>query len=113
MELMNTIVSTELVNGDIKKLAFIGKRVEEVYSDDSLFTQKVHILSMGLEEDLLYDHIHTWLFLEHTFGLEIDRVPDAQLAELESLEQVQQMPIWPAEGSGQIIDGVLVIRIGE
>lgn len=113
MELMNTIVSTELVNGDIKKLAFIGKRVEEVYSDDSLLAQKVHILSMCLEEDLLYDHIHTWLFLEQTFGLEIDRVLDAQLAELEAREQVQQMPIWPAEGSSQVVDGVLVVRIGE
>lgn len=112
-QIMNTVVSAQLENDDIEKVAFVGKRVEEVYHDDSLFTQKVHILNMCLEEDLLYDHIHTYLFLENTFGLDIQRVLDAQLTELEAMEQVQQMPVWPAEGSTQIIDGTLVIKIGE
>lgn len=112
-ELMRTVVSYQIEHEHIETVAFVGSRQQEVYSDDSQFTQKVHILNACLEEDLLYDHIHTYLFLKNTHGIEIEGVTDAQLAELESLEQIQQMPIWPAEGSSQIIDGVLVIRIGQ
>lgn len=112
-ELMRTVVSYQIEHESIDTVAFVGSRQQEVYSEDSLFTQKVHILSACLEEDLLYDHIHTYLFLKNTYGIAVKGVTDAQLEELESLEQVQQMSIWPARGSSQIIDGVLVIRIGE
>lgn len=112
-QIMNTVVDFQLENDHIEKVAFVGKRVEEVYSDDSLFTKKVHLLSMCLEEDLLYDHIHTYLFLENTFGLDIPRVLDAHLKELEAMSQVQNMPVWPAAGSLQMIDDTLVIKIGE
>lgn len=112
-QIMNTIVSAQQKNDDIEKVAFVGNRVEEVYSDESLFTQEVHILCACLEEDLLYDHIHTYLFLENTFGLDIQRALDEQVMELEEMAQVQQMPVWPAEGCAQVINDVLVIRIAE
>lgn len=112
-ELMHTIVSHQRNGQSIDTVAFIGNRQDEVYSDDSLFTQKVHVLSACLEEDLLYDHIHTYLFLKNSYDLEIACASDAQLEKLEALDQVRQMPIWPAEGSSQVIDGVLVVRIGE
>ena len=112
-ELMHTIVSHQRNGQSIDTVAFIGNRQDEVYSDDSLFTQKVHVLSACLEEDLLYDHIHTYLFLKNSYDLEIACASDAQLEKLEALDQVRQMPIWPAEGSIQVIDGVLIVRIGE
>lgn len=112
-ELMRTVVSHQANEKNIETVAFIGNRLNEVYSDDSLFTQKVHVLSACLEEDLLYDHIHTYLFLKNSYGLEIASVSDTQLASLEALDQVRQMPIWPEDGSSQVIDGVLVVRIGE
>lgn len=111
--LMDTVVSAQQQNGEIANVAFVGNRTDEVYSDDSIFTRRVHILSMCLETDLLYDHIHTYLFLENTFGLELPDVSEQQLAELEALVPVRNMPTWPAEGSCQVIGDTLVIKIGD
>lgn len=111
--IMTSVVNAQYQYDNIESIAFTGNRTDEVYSDDSVFTQKVHILSMCLETDLLYDHFHTYLFLEQTFDLSIPDVTEQKLYELEDSAHVQEMPTWPAEGSCQVIDGTLVIKIGD
>ncbi len=94
----------------VTEIAFLGKTSIELPDD---YGNKVHILSQNLEQHLLYDDIHTWYYLREVFNLDIPMASPETREALGSDPTVQQMPVWPAEGSCLVLDGMLVVKIGE
>ena len=112
--IMETIEDTcEKYGSEPEHIAFIGSRKLDVELPIDGPAGRIHLLAAHLEESLMYDHFRINLYLKHTFDMELEELPYAQRVELEAMEQVRQMPIWPAEGSCQVVDGVLVVRMGE
>lgn len=74
---------------------------------------QIQLLSNLLERTLLLDAEHTVLFLNNTMGLELEPVNLREQRILAETDTVMGMPCWPAEGSMQVIDGVLVIKLAE
>ena len=95
----------------IEAIAFTGSRLEEVTIPEFGKGQQAHMLTVHLEESLLYDHVHIYLYLTDTFGLELYQTPGAVRTMLE--EQTRSMPAWPEDGCYTVIDNVLVINLEE
>lgn len=107
MELIEEIQCEE----DITAIAFIGSRAVDVAITPEFPGNRIHLLSSLLEEDLLFDDTHSYMFLRNTFDLTIPRAGEERVKLLEASDTVQQMPEWPAEGSMQVIDDILVIKL--
>ena len=113
-QMMERIEQAQEVYGEeIEAVAFVGTQVENVAFSETVPGDRIHLLGTMLEEHLLYDHVHTSLYLNNTFQMNI---PSASLEMREMLEdtsKVQEMGIWPAEDSVAVVDGVLVIKLAE
>lgn len=112
-QLMEDITEQTKSNSNIQRIAFVGDRAEDVAVTPDFPGIRIHILSSHLEEDLLYDHIHSYLFLQETFGLELDRVSEAEAKDLANLPDVKNLEQWPKENSDIVIDDLLIIKISE
>ena len=66
-----------------------------------------------IEDHLLYNNEHAYLFLYNTFDMDLDRPPVEVRNRLDASDAVANMGIWPAEDSVQVIDGVLVIKLAD
>ena len=75
--------------------------------------QYLPMLSNMLENTLLFDHIHTKLFMEETMGLDIPFAEDEEAFLLSQTEEVAQMGIWPAGDSVKVIGDTIVIKIDD
>lgn len=71
------------------------------------------MLSNMLQNTLLFDHIHTKMFMEETFGLDMPFMEDEDAAILSQSEEVAQMGIWPAGDSVKVIGDTIVIKIDD
>ena len=109
-------IRDELVeaSGEVTKIAFIGNRSGEVDLGDTYPSQTIHLLAQMIEEDLLYDHVHTHLFLSEIFGLELQPAEELDRLAFERAERENgTLEIWPEIGSMTVVDDTLVIKIGE
>ena len=97
---------------DIEAIAFVGYRGEQVRLSHESHIDSIWIFHGMLDRDLLYDHSHTYLYLQDTFDLDLPEASAAVIAELETLAEVEAMGTWPADDAVCVIDGVLVIRLG-
>lgn len=105
---------------DFDKIAVVGTRINEVQLEDIDFetgemqaSGKLHILSGGLEETLLYDSDHTTKFLQATFGLDLEVVGRIQRNDLLNSAEVQAMGCWPDGDSIAVIDDTLIIKLSD
>lgn len=101
------------IEHNIQSIAFVGNRKEEVIVSNYMPGNKVHMLTELIEEDWVFDHEHTYRYLNNVFGIDIPEVTTAQLEALEQTDLVKQMGIWPAEDSVAEIDGVLVVKLAD
>lgn len=112
---IHEIESTE----HFEKVAVIGTREEYFwlsYDDEVgkvLPPGEAQLLTNLLENTLLIDDEHTVLFLNGTMGLELLPVEREEQQKLAQTDIVASMPCWPTTGSIQVIDEVLVIKLGE
>lgn len=111
--IMEQIEETQNQYDDIESIAFIGRRVEQVCLTPEDHIDSIHIFIAMLERDLLYDHIHTYLYLTDTYDLKIPEATAEVIAALEATDAVKKMEAWPANSAVQVIDHVLVIKLGE
>ena len=102
---------------DIKNIAILGSRLDDVQLPTTNYETgkiapagKIHLLSMMLEESLLYDSIHTTLFLKTTFGLDLPELDTDQINLLINTDDVRNMGCWPAGNSIRVINDTLVIK---
>lgn len=105
---------------DIKNIAILGSRLDDVqwpttdYETGKIAPAgKIHMLSMMLEESLLYDSIHTTLFLRTTFGLDLPESDTNQINLLLDTDDVRNMGCWPSGDSIKVIDNTLVIKYSD
>ena len=100
-------------------MAVLGNRYNDVQwglqnSDGSLSREgRFYILTSLLEENLLVDEWQVRNFLSWYMDLNIPSAGAARSNELTQDPLVQQMPVWPAEGSITVIDDTLVIKLSE
>ena len=96
------------------KIAVVGERTKavsiEVSSEEA---QHIHMMSQLLETDLLYDRIHVQLFLENIFHMSNSFATSAECESLEKQSEILEMETWPSTDSMQVINGMLVIKIGD
>ncbi len=107
-ELMECIEEAD--TEDVTQIAFVGK-ASTIFEED--YIERIHILSHHLEPHLLYDNVHSYLFLKHTFALDIPQAASQEIQALEASQAIQTMSSWPQDGSVQIVDGTLVIKLGD
>ena len=63
--------------------------------------------------DILGNDWHYKLFIDHYLNLKFP-TPDPQVIEsIKNSEQFQDMPLWPAKDSGQMIDGTIVVKVND
>lgn len=98
----------------------------EGYSEESLVayvndTQNKSLATVTITEDLYPGFIvpntflndYSWKhFVKEWCGFLPQEVDTAKRGELEVLEEVQNMPVYPNDGSIKIVDGVIVIKMG-
>lgn len=100
-------------------MAILGNRYSTVQwglqnSDGSLSREgQLHIVTSLLEKNLLVDEWQISGFLSWYMNMEIPKASGARCNELAQSEQVQQMPVWPADGSIAVVEDTLVIKISE
>ena len=113
-QMMERIEQMQAEHGEeIESIAFVGTQVENVAFSNTAPGDRIHLMGVLLEEHLIYDHTHGYLYLANTFGLEIPTAPLEWREALESNIAVQDMGIWPAEDSVAVVDGILVIKLEE
>lgn len=98
---------------NVKKVAIVGNLASEVSWDTSEIGNRIHILAGGLEQNLLYDQQHTYLFLSNTFDFKYEIVSEKELLAIEDWDEVQAMNSWPAPDSVKIVDGIAVIKLSD
>ncbi len=99
---------------DFDKIAVVGDRKKEVSTEaSSEEAQHIHMMSQLLETDLLYSHIHVQLFLENIFHIDNSFATVSECEALEAQSEILEMKTWPSTDSMQVINGVLVIKIGD
>lgn len=96
---------------EMKAIAFVGNRAYEVALINSAQGNRIPLLGSVIETDFLYDHTHAYLFVRNTYDMDLASASYKELLALEDTAAVQNMDIWPAENSVEIIDGVLVIKL--
>ena len=74
---------------------------------------RFYLLTSLLEKELLVDEHQVAGFLNWYTGMEIPRADSGRVSELSQDIRVQEMPIWPADGSIDVVDGTLVIKLSE
>ena len=105
---------------EFDKIAVVGNRIYEVqYENVDLKTNKmndsgkIHILSSLLEKTLLFDSEHTMLFLQATFGLELNSINKQQRNSLLKTDKVKSMGCWPADDSITVMDDIIIIKLSD
>ena len=111
-QMMERIVQVQEEYGEeIESIAFVGNRAYEVALINSAQGNRIPLLGSVIETDFLYDHTHAYLFVRNTYDMDLASASYKELLALEDTAAVQNMDIWPAENSVEIIDGVLVIKL--
>ena len=101
-------------NNDFEQIAVVGSRRKDVSTEiSSEEANHIHMMSQLLETDLLYDRNHVQLYLEGIFDIGHDFLSDSECKALELQDEIIEMEVWPFTDSMQVIDGILVIKIGE
>ena len=99
----------------------------EGYSEESLVAyvndrQNRSLATVTITEDLYQEFIvpntflndYSWKnFMQEWCGFLPQEVDSSKIGELEALEEVQNMPAYPNDGSIKMIDGVIVIKMGQ
>ena len=113
-QMMERIVQVQEEHGEeIESIAFVGTQVESVAFANTAPGDRIHLLGTLLEDHLLYDHIHAYLYISNIYGLDLPAASYEDRQVLENTVDVQNMGIWPAENSVEIVDGILVIKLAD
>lgn len=71
----------------------------------------IGIISRYMYHDLMYEHLRITNFLTEFIGSDLEALPLSEVIALEQDPVVQEMPVWPQEGSMVIRDDLLILRI--
>ena len=104
----------QIVNSydNINQIAFVGSRQDSLYVGNKSYGVKGYPLATWIEEDLLYDHIHTYLYLTQYMDLDIPSVSNNELKIIQNNPNVAELPAWPNSNCSTVVDNILVIKLG-
>lgn len=94
-------------------IAFVGDREEIVRLSGTEPSDRIHLLTHQLFRDIMYYHSRIYPFMESVFDLDIPSATKEDRNYLEAHPYIQGMEAWPSENSIQVIDGILVVKVGE
>lgn len=101
-------------NNNFEQIAVIGSRGKNVSVQiSSEEAHRIHMMSQLLETDLLFDSKHAQLYLEGMFDVGYSFLSTGERKSLVLQDEIIEMETWPSSDSMQVIDGILVIKIGE
>lgn len=100
-----------MLEEEADSIAVVGNVWNEVTLIQDPLAQKNPHLTRLMEKSFLYDHIHTVLFLEHTFHMDLEPIATEELIRWEEKEEVKNMATWPEAGSIQVLDQTVVIKL--
>lgn len=100
-------------NNNFEQIAVVGSRKDVSTALSSEEANHIYMMSRRLETDLLFDRNHVQLYLEGMFGIDYDFLSASESEALELQDEVIEMEAWPSTDSMQVIDGILIIKIGE
>lgn len=104
---------------EFDKIAVVGRAENAVYEDIDPETNKLQPVGrvnsfLGLSKNtLMYDSDHVILYLEATFGLDLEVVDREERNRLLDTDEVRNMNSWPSDGSLKVIDGTLVLKLSD
>jgi len=96
-----------------RKIYVIGNIHDSTALDDTPKGERVHLLGHLLETELLYDFEHIVLFLNNTFNTNFWSIKPEDRVRLDEMEQVRNMPCWPAPDSVRLIEDIIVIKLAD
>ena len=97
----------------VEAIYFSGSLKTNVAIDNAHPYSSIHMMATLIEDHLLYNFEHAYLFLHNTFDMDLPRLALDKRMDMDASDAVTTMGIWPAEDSVQVIDGVLVIKLNE
>ena len=98
---------------NIKKIAFIGNKNNSLGSVENFSENKIHMLVQQLENDLIFNHEHAYLYLKNVLNLDLKSVTNDEIKKLSKDSQILKMGNWPDEKSVAIVDDILVIKLSD
>ena len=107
------VTRIHLLEEQSRKLYVIGNIYDRIELKNAPMGDQIPLLGYALETNLLFDYDHTVLFLNNTFGTDFYCIRPEDRARLDEMEQVKNMPCWPAAGSVQMIGDVIVLKLAE
>lgn len=96
-------------------VAFVGDKMVPFRTDKSVVQKsldKSQYTGIG-NEFFNWDHAHMTAYLRSVMGRDFDVASAVQIEELSSRIEVVDMPVYPEDGSIQIVDGVMVVKLSE
>ena len=100
-----------LDDGTIENIAIVGDISGEVCLGGEKKETRLQLLGQLLEENLLFNQEHAYLYMENMFDLELEAVSQTELLVLEQDEAVREMACWPHRDSVKVIDDTIVIKL--
>ncbi len=96
-------------------VAIVGEASRKLYGNTIEEFSQINSLT-GTGDILLYSpepHMRTREFICNYIGIRMPRPNGEQLAKLKESETVKTMPSYPSKGSVAIVDGVIVVKLGD
>lgn len=97
----------------VNQIAIAGSVRTDIQLDANEEIRYLPQLSPMLENTLLFDHIHTKMYMEEMFDLEYTFVKDIEALEISRKDEVAEMGIWPVRDSVKVIGDTIVIKLDE
>ena len=96
-----------------RKMYVIGNLYAQVELKNAAYAEHIPLLGYTLERNLLFDFEHIVMFLNNTFNTNFWCIKPEDRLQLDAMEQVQNMPCWPAPDSVKLIGDIIVIKLSE
>lgn len=119
VELKSDIESLKKASGENTAVAIIGTRGEGPKGYNYLLSEEdhideIHVFAHTLEKSFLFDRKHISGFLSKVLYYDGRFIEDVEIENrLASTDEFKQMSCWPDEGSVQLIDDIIVIKLSD
>ncbi len=112
---LEMVMKIREVNSDKKasKLAVTGDIQYKAALDKQKEGRRFLLLSHTLDETLAFNHLHTSLFMQNTFNIDLEAVTKQEAYELAQTRDVRDMSCWPDDGSVKVIGDTVVVKLDE
>lgn len=102
-----------LDDGSARKIAVVGNVADKAALGIEDEAKQIHMMGQLLEKYILFDQVHTVLFLENTYDLTLEAVDAESLERLEMSKEVEEMGCWPAADSICLSGDTIILKLAD